>query len=198
LLVFALTAVATATGAVSPYLSARVCQPWDENIQATYRVLPELGLGLRSLRTPTLALDGGLSARLAGGAGEFADFRYWDATGRIAVEFTLNRTLGLYVSPGVLYKYAVESRPDHDSAHNIIRRDFGGGNIGFFTRAGVTLFRVRDLHLSVETGMDLVAVQTDRQVDWGPFGGWGYYWLPLHGFDLGIVVGFGGARTDQE
>ncbi|MFO7674767.1 MAG: hypothetical protein R6X12_00400 [bacterium] len=197
-LVALVLAAATAAGAVHPYLALRVCQPWDEDIQATYRALPELGFGVRSPRTDKVALDAGLSARLANGAGEFSDFRLWDATGRIAVEFVLNRTLGLAVAPGVLYKYAVERRPDHDSAHNIIQRDFGGSSIGFFARAGVTLFRFGEAHLNVETGMELVSVQTARRVDWGPFGWWGYQRLPLHSFDLGIVVGYGGARSDQE
>ena len=199
LLALALVTVMPA-GALNPYVSARVCQPWDEDIQATYRILPELGLGVRSPRTPTVALDAGLSGRFANGVGEFSDFRFWDATGRIAVQFTLNRTLGLHLSPGVLYKYASERQPDHDSAHHILLRDYGGSSIGFFSRAGVMLLRGRNLHLDVETGMELVAVQTDRRLGVYPrrevYGWGGYQWLPLYAFDLGIVVGYNGTRPD--
>lgn len=197
LLVCALAAAALAAP-VDPYLSLKVCQPWAEDIRATYRALPELELGIRSPRTRAVALAAGLSGRYADGVGENSAFRFWDVTGRIAAEFTLERTLGIYLAPGVFYKYAAERWPDHDEQHNIIYTDVGGGSIGFALHAGLELLRAGPFELKVETGMDLVSVQTDRLVKTGYWydGSW-YYWLPLSGFDLGLKLGLRGREGEQ-
>lgn len=188
LLAWVLAAVASA-GTVSPYLSLKVDQPWAEDIRATYRALPELELGVRSPRTRVVALAAGLSGRYARGVGENTGFRFWDVTGRVAAEFTLERTLGIWLAPGVFYKYASERWPDHDEQHNILYTDIGGGSIGFALHAGLEMFRAGPLSIQVETGMDLVSVQTDKLVVPGRYGEQWYYWLPLSGFDLGLKLG---------
>jgi hypothetical protein len=188
-----LLALGVAAGAVDPYLSVKVSQPWDEGVQEVYRVLPDLGIGARFPRTSRVAIDLGLTGTYAAGIGEFSKMSMWDLAARFGAEFTLNQALGWYVTPGVMYMYVQETAPDHDEEHNIITRAEGGGAIGFFGKSGVMLVREGNFHLNVEAGMDLAAVPTYREKVYEYVG---TYWLPMFGFNLGLVAGFGAPRAD--
>ncbi|UCG43983.1 MAG: hypothetical protein JSU73_05060, partial [candidate division WOR-3 bacterium] len=181
-----LLVLGVAAGAVDPYVSLKVSQPWDEGVQELYRVLPDLGVGVRFPRTSRVAIDLGLTGTYAAGVGEFSDMSLWDLAARFGAEFMVNRALGWYMTPGVLYMYAQETAPYVDDEHNIITRTHGGGAIGFFGKSGLMLLREGDFHLNFEAGMDLVAVPTYRE---RIFEYTSTYWLPMFGFNLGLVAG---------